>query len=182
MSNYEEWKAIEGYEGYYEVSSLGRVRSLPRTVSSGRGWNYPVKGKILTPASDRGGYQLVTLRKDGQRTLKVHRLVAEAFIPNPLKLPQINHKDGDKTNNRVENLEWCNSKANIAHAWETGLASSNHCSGESHHLSSVQDSHIKECLDLYQTGKWSQRKLAQKYGVSPTTVNNWTHGKTRRVV
>lgn len=96
----EIWKEILGYERTYEVSNFGRVRNI-RT------------GKILKPTNDKDGYLQLVLSKNGTRkTVKVHRLVAYAFLPNPQNLPQINHKDEDKTNNKVDNLEWCDSKYN----------------------------------------------------------------------
>lgn len=92
----EQWKSIAGYEGLYEVSNLGRVRSLKFG-----------KTKILKPGRVGGGYLIVKLLKDCiRKNMKVHRLVAEAFIPNPNKLKTVNHKDEDKTNNNVNNLEW----------------------------------------------------------------------------
>ena len=100
----EEWRAVVGYEGLYEVSNLGNVRSIARNTTS---------GKILKNIPDTKGYLHVGLCKEGKkRTYKVHRLVAEAFIPNPDNLPQVNHKNEDKTDNRVENLEYCDSKYN----------------------------------------------------------------------
>ena len=99
----EQWKAISGYEGLYEVSDLGRVKSL---------WHG--KEKILKPGKTHDGYLQVGLCKDGQRkTITVHRLVATAFISNPRNLETINHKDEVKTNNTVGNLEWMSIKDNI---------------------------------------------------------------------
>ena len=96
---YEKWKDIEGYEGLYQISNLGRIRSF---------YNYRRDGtNILKPRLKRGYYQ-VGLRKNGERKWHhLHRLVAKAFIPNPNNLPQINHKDENKTNNVIDNLEWC---------------------------------------------------------------------------
>lgn len=94
----EEWRDVPGYEGLYEVSDQGRVRR---------------NGKILKPQTERWGYLHVFLSKNGiQKWGKVHRLVASAFLPNPQNLPQVNHKDEDKTNNAVSNLEWCDGKYN----------------------------------------------------------------------
>lgn len=99
----EVWKKVEGFEGFYEVSDLGRVRSW---IDSHR--NRIAEPKILNPANDRGGYLFVNLYKDGRRkTFLIHRLVAQAFIPNPGNLPQVNHIDECKTDNRATNLEWC---------------------------------------------------------------------------
>ena len=95
----EHWKAITGYEGLYEVSDLGRVKSL--------NYNHTGKEKILKPQKTNNGYLRVDLCKDGKlKHSKVHRLVAEAFIPNPNNLETVNHKDEVKTNNTVSNLEW----------------------------------------------------------------------------
>lgn len=95
----EEWRMITGYEGLYEVSSLGKVRTIRRQGTDGR---------ILKQHRDRKGYCLVSLCKNGKyKTCLVHRLVALAFIENPNGFPCINHKDEDKTNNHIHNLEWC---------------------------------------------------------------------------
>ena len=112
--NEEIWRPIEGYEGLYEVSNLGRVRSLDRYVK-GKGKSYRLhKGKVLSSAKDTIGYLFVILHCNGKcKTIRVHRLVAEAFIPAVEGLSEVNHKDEDKTNNRVENLEWCSHKYNM---------------------------------------------------------------------
>ena len=100
----EIWKDIKGYEGY-QVSNFGNVRSL--------NYNKTKKIKILIPSLDNYGYNYLLLYKNSKRKhFTVHRLVAQAFIPNPNNLPQVNHKDEDKTNNCVENLEWCTNKYN----------------------------------------------------------------------
>ena len=116
----EEWRTIEGYEGLYEVSNLGRVRSLDMYVK-GRYGNYRLhKGKVLSPAKDKNGYLKVNLCYNGKdKIIRVHRLVAGAFVSNPDNLPEVNHKDEDKTNNNVENLEWCNRKDNINYGTRT---------------------------------------------------------------
>ena len=102
----EQWKPIKGYEELYEVSNLGRVKSLPR--------NGTIKEeKILKQYVDRYGYLYVGLRNKKVKKCKVHRLVAEAFIFNPNNLPQVNHKDENKQNNCVNNLEFCTSKYNV---------------------------------------------------------------------
>ena len=110
----EEWRPIEGYEGLYEVSNTGRVRSLDRYVK-GKGESYRLhKGRVLSPIKDKNGYLLINLYCNGkQNIIKIHRLVAQEFLSNPDNLPEVNHKDEDKTNNRVDNLEFCDHKYNM---------------------------------------------------------------------
>ena len=108
----EIWKPIAGYELLYEVSNLGRVKSLKRNTTV---------GGIMKLQINRG-YVQVSLCKQGRHcTKKLHRLVAEAFLPNPYAKPEVNHKDGNKKNNRVSNLEWSTGSENINHAFSTGL-------------------------------------------------------------
>ena len=105
MKTDEQWKSITGYEELYEVSSLGRVKSL--------NYHRTGKEKILKPNKTKDGYLVVWLYKNGKRKFfKIHRLVAEAFLPNPMGFPEINHKDEVKTNNIVSNLEWCTREYN----------------------------------------------------------------------
>jgi len=111
MNDIEVWKPHPEYCSI-EVSTLGNIRTLDRVVSNGRGI-YVVKGRILKQRCDRYGYLIVSVQVDGKwKTRLVHRLVAQAFIPNPNNLPQVNHRDCNRTNNFVDNLEWCNNSYN----------------------------------------------------------------------
>lgn len=106
LKTIEEWRPVPGYEGLYEVSNMGRVRSLDRMETFG-GVTRPRKGRELSQIQKRG-YRLVKLCKDGcVSAVYVHRIVASAFIPNPNGFPEVNHMDECKTNNAVNNLEWC---------------------------------------------------------------------------
>ena len=112
----EVWKPIPGYEGYYEVSNLGSIRSVSHVVSgpvNGGLRTYSTKSSILKQHVSKVGYIMVSLSKNSKvKHFNLHRLIAKAFIPNPDNLPCVNHKDEDKTNNNVENLEWCSHKYN----------------------------------------------------------------------
>ena len=113
MTEQEIWKPIVGYEGYYEVSNFGRIKSVSRVVMMKNGAARPIKEKMLHPRPQKSGYMNVTLSRDCKpNRLRVHRLVAEAFVPNPDNLPEVNHKDENKANNHADNLEWCDRRYN----------------------------------------------------------------------
>ena len=117
----EVWKDVVGYEGIYEVSNIGNVRSLDRCVSGKLNSKHFVKGKVFKLQKSHKGYKTVILHKHGKASQKqVHRLVAEAFISNPFNLPQVNHKDTNKENNCVNNLEWITNYDNMQHAMRNG--------------------------------------------------------------
>lgn len=118
----EAWKPVKGYENYYEVSNLGRIKSLARTVSwKNRAGNISSRQdgeKIIAPDVLQTGYVRVKFRVGGiVKAYSVHRIVAEHFIDNPSGKPCVNHKDGNRTNNKVNNLEWCTYSENNLHEW-----------------------------------------------------------------
>ena len=108
----EEWKDIKGYEGIYQISNKGRVKTLG---------NNRRKEKIREGIADNTGYKRISLCKNGkEKKYSIHRLVAQAFLPNPDNLPVVNHKDENKLNNNVENLEWCTQKYNVNYSSSNG--------------------------------------------------------------
>lgn len=131
MEKYTEvWKPVVGFDGFFEVSCLGSIRSVDRVVNKvnksklGEEFNQiqKVKGKTLIKAVNRHGYEKLRTNVNGKRTnFIIHREIAKSFIPNPENKPQVNHIDGCKTNNCVSNLEWVTCKENMEHATRTGL-------------------------------------------------------------
>ena len=153
------WKDIEGYEGLYQVSDKGEVRSLDR-VERSKGDSVRVrKGRVKKLNINQDGYYKVTLWKDNRsKTFVVHRLVANAFIPNPNNLPVVNHKDGEKTNNNVSNLEWCTVQENALHA--THIIKTNDW------VKGVEMTKIKTCILDTNTGEvkvFDSRKECEDY-------------------
>ena len=120
----EIWKDIAGYEGLYQISNKGRVKSLNRLVKdTTRDRVQKIKGRILKYCDNGKGYKLVYLNKNRKRkNYYVHRLVAETFIPNPRQLPEVNHKDLNKANNKISNLEWITELDNKRHYRMTEIA------------------------------------------------------------
>lgn len=118
----EEWKDIKGYEGIYKVSNLGRVKSLKAWHGNKYKSIYVDIDKIIKPMKEKSGYLKVVLHdKNKKQNKRIHRLVAEAFIENPYNYKCINHIDGNKTNNKANNLEWCTQKYNVIDAVEKDL-------------------------------------------------------------
>lgn len=115
----EIWKAIREYEGLYEISSFGNVKCLPRLKINGTGGTFFTKEKIKTPRVKSDGYYYTFLTKNGKKKyFSIHRLVAQAFIPNENNLPEVDHINNIRNDNRVENLRWCTRKENIQHTVE----------------------------------------------------------------
>lgn len=113
----EEWRDVIGYEGYYEVSNLGRIRSKDRVIQYSDGRVVHRRSLLKSPTLSGNSYPRVGLQVNGKLTMKmVHRIVAEAFISNPNNYPIVNHKDEDKTNCQVSNLEWCDNSYNVSYS------------------------------------------------------------------
>ena len=168
----EIWKPIKGYEGFYEVSNLGRVRSLDRTEyirnKAGGITARQKRGKILKPHLDsRGCYLHVGLR--GKST-NVHRIVAKTFIDNPNGYPEVNHKDEDKTNNAVTNLEWCDHKYNNNYGSKIGSTR-----GTKNPSSKLTEKDIMEIRRRRNNGELL-REISKDFGISENHVCNIARG------
>lgn len=176
----EIWKDIKGFEGKYQISSEGRVKSLPREYLSGMNYkNLQITKEIIfnPKPKKRTGYKTVLLYGDRRYYKLVHRLVAEAFIENPENKRCVNHIDGDKCNNRVENLEWCTYSENTIHAIEKGLRKDTNMRG-------VKGKFNKNSKKVYQYDKenhlikvWDSATEATKfYNLSMSMVSNAANG------
>lgn len=158
----EEWRDIKGYEGLYQVSDLGRVRSLDRLSTNGN----RLKGQILKPATNKGGYLQVSLRKDGKtRSFLAHRLVAEAFCPNPDNLPFVNHCNERKNDNKAFNLDWISFDENINYGTRN------------ERISKAHGKRVR-CIE---TGivYYSAREAARQLGIDSSTISKVCRGIKR---
>ena len=165
----EVWKDVVGYEGFYQVSNFGNVKSLGNKFSR--------KERLLKLSFQSKGYLTVVLQKDAKRKMVlVHRLVAEHFIFNIYNKPQVNHINGIKTNNRVENLEWVSHRENLDHAIHNDLT----LKGEKNKKSKLKDVDVIEIHSLLQKGT-TTKELSETYNVSYSTIDGirtnryWKH-------
>lgn len=163
----EIWKDIQGYEGHYKVSNLGNVVSVKK--------GYPVLMKLQNHSS---GYKQVKLCKPNKILIeRVHRLVASAFIPNHDKKTQVNHINGIKCDNRVDNLEWSTPQENTRHAFRTGLAN---VYGENHHHSKLSDKEAEYIIKNYKS--YTLKQLSNKFGVSDACIRDIIKGRRRKTL
>jgi len=156
----EIWKPIRGYEGFYEVSDCGNVRSVITTSSR--------RTKILKPYVKNGYFAVNLFDNQKMKHCYIHRLVAEAFIENPDNKKEVNHIDCDKQNNRVSNLEWCNRTHNLQHSYDNGLKRM----GENHGGHKLTEQEVLQIRKEYKKGdrNYSYHALGKKYNVNWCTI------------
>jgi len=166
----EIWIDVNDFLGFYQISTKGRTRSFHRGTLS-----------IMTPHPNEDGHLHIGLYKDGKTTTyAVHRLVAEAFIPNPLNLPEVDHKDGNPANNDVTNLRWCTRKQNAEFAVENGA----YKIGEENHNAKLTVKKVREIRAKYKPRSKTNgiKALAKEYGVSRSTIEHIVYNQVWRHV
>ena len=163
----EEWKDIEGYEGMYQISSYGRIKSIPRRTANGK-CKYE---RILKQQTDKRGVKRIGLHNNyKKKTFQVHRLVAEAFISNPNNLPDINHKDENPSNNKIDNLEWCNKEYNNNYGSRNKKISEAHKGTNNYNCVKVKCVTTNEIFDC-------MTEAANKYNISQAHITHCCQGK-----
>ena len=168
IDNDEEWREIEGYDGEYKISNKGQVASLKRN-------NY----YILSPGRDSQGYYTVALSKNGNtKSYLLHVLLAKTFIPNPENKPVVNHKDGNKINNNLDNLEWVTYKENNVHAYAIGLKKP--CQGTRHKSAKLNDEAVKFIRKYYKPydKDFNRKVMAKLFNVSISVIGCLLSGKS----
>lgn len=155
----EIWKDVKGYEESYEISNTGKLRSKDRAILKSNGVIQYRNGILISLNLNSDGYLQGKLCKDGKmKTIRIHRLVAEHFLPNPNNLPEVNHKDYDRTNNNVDNLEWSSHKENIQHSAKVG-----HYKHYGSKNSNYKNTTLKE---FYKNNPEEKKKLARPGGTN----------------
>lgn len=174
MRTNEVWKPIPKYEGIYQVSNFGRVKSLNRWVTCKNGNRQRRKERILKLRKNRGGYLIVGLHQHGEmNTFKVHRLVAQAFVPNPNHYSQVNHKDENKMNNKMENLEWCTVKYNNNYGTRIQRRAVTQTNG-------LQSKPVNQYdLQGKLLRRWPSLRECRRHGLSNASISKCCHGKQR---
>ena len=174
---WEIWKDIPNYYELYQGSNLNRIKSLERWITTKLGFKRFIKEKILHEWVVGSGYRQIGLFKNNKlKFFYVHRILAQIFLPNPLNLPEVNHKNGIKTDNKIENLEWVSKSENMQHAHKIGLIVRE--PGEKNYNKKLNNEQVLEIRKMYATGNYSQRKLGEIFKVDRGNIHYITSRKT----
>ena len=176
MNQEEIWKDIQRFGGYYMASACGKFKRTDKPRVDANGITRVYKERLLNPSKTKKGYLRFYVSINNKSIGQfAHKLIAETFIPNPKNLPEVNHRNGDKADNRIENLEWCTHKENMEHAWENGLCKA--LSGENNGMSKFTNNQVPEIRRKLNSGQ-SGASIARQYGVSRATISYIKLGKT----
>lgn len=180
-----EWCEVKGFEGAYEVSASGLVRSVNRCVIDSRGHRKQLKGRILSPGLVCGYRRVVLCLADKSQNLFVHRLVASAFIKNPQNKKEVNHIDGNKLNNCVENLEWVTRSENALHAFAIGKTDSPYGVKNRQKARRGENSLAKKLYQFDLSGQlirvWPSFKDANDAGFNTSNIYSFLHGRFKQM-
>jgi hypothetical protein len=173
----EIWRDVDGFKDWYQISNYGRVRSLDRLTIHKDGGNIYRKGKYLNPKYDSNGYLNIILYKYNKAYRRLlHRLVTLAFLENPNELKEVNHKNCNKSDNKLENLEWCSRQQNVRHAVENNLCDCNN--GEGNPLSKLKNDDILRMRELRDKEHLSMQKLSRIFNTTESNISSILNRKT----
>lgn len=175
------WKEIEGYEGSYLLSNYGEVKSVKRIVKHSQlGLTRTVPEKMVSFWRNHAGYVMASLHKNGKRSYAVHVLVGRHFVPNPENKPEVNHKRGNKEDNRAWMLEWNTRKENNDHMLYVLKKGKN---GERHKMSKLTEIEVRRIIELHKTGEYTYVEIAKMFVMEETQIHrivkrkSWKHLK-----
>lgn len=175
------WKFIKNSK-FYQINEYGEIKNIGGRIIRRDGKPYNIKPCLLKFDKVKCGYLLVDLKIDIKEKCCVHRLVLETFNPvKNMKDLQVNHIDGNKSNNNLTNLEWCSRKENMQHALKNGLFKPQNRHGEKHPMCKISSKDVEEIRKMIKSKKYTQHQIALNYGVSDTTISEIKTNKKRKI-
>jgi hypothetical protein len=174
----ELWKPIKGFEQFYEASNLGRIKSIGRIVHQTHMDKYK-KERMMTPYLNPKKYLCTKLYDgfDNSKSFTIHKIIALTFLENPNNYIEVNHVDGNKVNNRVDNIEWCSRSHNVRETYRLGLKDPSKYMGSGNKTSKLTEEQVLSIREEYKNKSLNQRQLAIKYNVGNTLIGMIVHNQ-----